>query len=77
MVPVSRKLKDKLKIADWVSFDPMYLQGLTIEQIESQIYKDYKLRIVRKTLIQILNFYKVQYKCNLTLKTLANKNAKY
>lgn len=77
MVPVSRKFKDKLTIADWVSFDPMYLQGLTIEQIENQIYKDYKLRIGRKTLLQILNFYKVQYKCNLTLKTLANKNAKY
>ncbi len=76
MVPVSRKLKDKLTIADWVSFDPMYLQGLTIEQIESQIYRDYKLRIGRKTLLQILNFYKVQYKCNLIQTALKNTNEK-
>lgn len=74
MVPVSRSLTDKLKVADWVGFDPVYLQGLTINQIESQIYRDFKIRIGRKTLLEILNFYKVQYKCNLIQTTLANSH---
>jgi hypothetical protein len=76
MVPVSRSLTDKLKVADWVGFDPVYLQGLTINQIESQIYRDFKIRIGRKTLLEILNFYKVQYKCNLTQTVLKNTNEK-
>ena len=76
MVPVSRSLTDKLKVADWVGFDPMYLQGLTIKQIETQIYRDHKIRIGRKTLLEILNFYKVQYKCNLTQTVLKNTSEK-
>jgi hypothetical protein len=77
MVPVSRNLTAKLTVADWVAVDPMYLQGLTLSQIDRKIYKQFKLRVGRRSLVEILNFYKVQYKCNLTLKTLANKNAKY
>ena len=77
MVPVSRNLTAKLKVADWVAVDPMHLQGLTLSQIDRKIYKQFELRVGRKSLVEILNFYKVQYKCNLTLKTLANKNAKY
>ena len=34
MVPVSRNLEAKLKVADWVAVDPMYLQGLTLSQID-------------------------------------------
>jgi len=76
MVPVSRNLEAKLKVADWVAVDPMYLQGLTLSQIDRKIYKQFKLRVGRKSLVEILNFYKVQYKCNLTLTTLKNTNEK-
>lgn len=72
MVPVSRNLTDKLKVADWVGFDPVYLQGLTLSQIDRKIYKEFKIRVGRRSLVEILNFYKVQYKCNLIQKTLAN-----
>ena len=76
MVPVSRNLEAKLKVADWVAVDPMYLQGLTLSQIDRKIYKQFKLRVGRKSLVEILNFYKVQYKCNLTLTALKNTNEK-
>ena len=76
MVPVSRNLKAKLKVADWVAVDPMYLQGLTLSQIDRKIYKQFKLRVGRRSLVEILNFYKVQYKCNLTQTVLKNTNEK-
>lgn len=76
MVPVSRSLTDKLKVADWVGFDPVYLQGLTLSQIDRKIYKEFKIRVGRRSLVEILNFYKVQYKCNLTQTVLKNTNEK-
>lgn len=76
MVPVSRSLTDKLKVADWVAFDPVYLQGLTLSQIDRKIYKEFKIRVGRRSLVEILNFYKVQYKCNLTQTVLKNTNEK-
>ena len=76
MVPVSRSLTDKLKVADWVRFDPVYLQGLTLSQIDCKIYKEFKIRVGRRSLVEILNFYKVQYKCNLTQTVLKNTNEK-
>lgn len=76
MVPVSRSLTDKLKVADWVGFDPVYLQGLTLSQIDRKIYKEFKIRVGRRSLVEILNFYKVQYKCNLTQTVLKNTNGK-
>lgn len=76
MVPVSRSLTDKLKVADWVGFDPVYLQGLTLSQIDRKIYKEFKIRVGRRSLVEILDFYKVQYKCNLTQTVLKNTNEK-
>lgn len=76
MVPVSRSLTDKLKVADWVGFDPVYLQGLTLSQIDRKIHKEFKIRVGRRSLVEILNFYKVQYKCNLTQTVLKNTNEK-
>ena len=76
MVPVSRSLTDKLKVADWVGFDPVYLQGLTLSQIDRKIYKEFKIRVGRRSLVEILDFYKVQYKCNLTQTVLKNTNGK-
>ena len=76
MVPVSRSLTDKLKVADWVGFDPVYLQGLTLSQIDRKIYKEFKIRVGRRSLVEILNFYKVQYKCNLTQTVLKNTSEK-
>jgi len=76
MVPVSRSLTAKLKVADWVAVDPMYLQGLTLSQIDRKIYKQFKLRVGRRSLVEILNFYKVQYKCNLIQVALKNTNEK-
>lgn len=69
MVRASRKLSDKLAVADWVAVTPVYLYGLTLDQIERMYFKELKVRIGRKSLIQILNFYKVQYKCN-TIQTM-------
>lgn len=65
MVQASRKLSDKLAVADWVAVDPVYLHGLMVDEIERMYFKELKVRIGRKSLLQILNFYKVQYKCNM------------
>ena len=77
MAQATRTFSDKLAAADYVAFDPVYLQGLTLDQITNKIEKECGFRIGRKTLVNILDFYKVQYRCNLTLKTLANSKEKH
>jgi hypothetical protein len=74
MASASRKLSDKLAVADWVAVTPVYLYGLTLDQIERMYVKEMKVRIGRTSLKQILNFYKVQYKCNMIQTTQMNRS---